>query len=151
MAQATMYTLQAGGKETTLTADVSSSDTQFNLTDLTEIPTAPNVIVIKTSSVLWERCRYTARVVTSGVAGYITVERSGTLHQSSATGDAALAWTTGAKVLRAVMSSDFDAIQGNITDHETRLGTAEGEIDTLQSSVGALQALNPMVISGIYG
>jgi len=135
MAQVAMYPLIAGGKETLLTADVTASDTMFYLEDLTYIPTAPNLITIKTSSALWERCRYTARVVTSGVAGYITVERSGSYHASSASGDAALSWGPGAKVLRAVMSSDFSSIQGNISDHETRMVAAEDDIDTTASEL----------------
>lgn len=120
MAQGAMYPLRAGGKETTLTADVTAADTQFNLTDLTDIPSAPNIITIKTSSILWERCRYTARVVTSGVAGYITVERSGDLHASSA-GGTALSWSVGAKVLRPVAECDITTLQVNVGDHETRL------------------------------
>ena len=144
MAQVAMYPLRAGGKETTLTADVTASDTQFNLTDLTDIPIAPNIITIKTSSLLWERCRYTARVVTSGVAGYITVERSGAWHASSASGNAALSWATGAKVLRPVSESDITAIQGNISDHETRLLAAE-------SSISGLITLDARTIAGIYG
>jgi len=151
MAQVAMYPLQAGGKETTTTADITASDTTLYLTDLTDIPTAPNVVTIKTSSILWERCRYTARVVTSGVVGYITIERSGSWHASSASGNAALSWGTGAKVLRAVSESDFTAIQGNISDHETRVLAAEGDIDALQSVVSSLQALDARTISGIYG
>lgn len=151
MAQSAMYPLRAGGKETTLTAEVTASDTQFNLTDLTDIPAAPNIITIKTSSILWERCRYTARVITSGVAGYITVERSGDWHASSAAGNAALSWAIGAKVLRPVAESDITAIQVNISDHETRMLAAEGDIGTLQGEVDALQAMDARTIAGIYG
>lgn len=126
MAQVAMYPLVAGGKETTTTADITASDTTLYLTDLTNIPAAPNLVTIKTSSSLWERCRYTARVVTSGVAGYITIERSGDWHASSASGNAALSWGTGAKVLRPVSESDISAIQGNISDHETRVAAIPG-------------------------
>ncbi len=163
---ATMYALMAGSPKTTTTADITDTDVQVYLSDLSILPAAPNVLIMYTSPTVWERCPYSLKQSASG-AGYVTIARSGT-NWASSTG-LAQAFATGTKVARNVFKSDFDAIQANITGHETRLATAEsglstaqgditsldGRLDDVESDITDLQAatggMNPIVAALIFG
>ena len=135
---ATMYPLKAGSPKTATTADITDSDTSLYIDDLSVLPDAPNVLIIYTSPTVWERCKYTLKQSASG-SGYVTIVRSGD-EWASSTG-LAQAFATGAKIARNVFESDFDAIQANISGHETRLATTEGDITDLDSRVDTLEEL----------
>ena len=123
MAQLAMPPIKAGSPQTVLTSDITQSDTQLYLADVTVFPDVGdtnNFVWIKSSSTVWEVCQYTAKVITSTPAGYLTIVRSGIYHFSSS-GTQALAWSTGAKAGRNIGKPDFDILQNNIADHETRL------------------------------
>lgn len=119
MVQTVMYPVKTA-KIATLTADITASDVNLPVDDVTEFLTAPNVINIKSGSGIWERCKYTSVVVTSSPAGYLVIVRSGAEHGSSTSGSA-LPWSTGAKVYHSVSELHLGTIKGNIEDHETRL------------------------------
>ena len=147
MAQTTMYPITTSGLQTVLTQALSTSDTQLYVQDITVFDDASNLVTIKTNNTSWEVCKYTGKTATSGNEGYLTIVRSGTEHLSSAAGNAAVSFNTGAKAFRGLTNYDYGALRGNITDHETRLATAEGEIDALQ----AAGTMNPIVAALIFG
>lgn len=144
MAQTTMYPITTAGLQTVLTQALSTSDTQLYVQDITVFDNAANLVTIKTNSTTWEVCKYTGKMAVSGNEGYLTIVRSGTEHLSSAPGNAAVAFNAGAKAFRGLTNYDYAALRGNITDHETRLAAAEGEIDTLQAGAGL-----PSVVAAI--
>lgn len=147
MAQTTMYPITTAGLQTVLTQALSTSDTQLYVQDITVFDNASNLVTIKTNSTSWEVCKYTGKNATSGNEGYLTIVRSGTEHLSSAAGNAAVSFNAGAKAFRGLTNYDYGALKANITDHETRLAAAEGEIDTLQAATG----LDPIVSAIIFG
>jgi hypothetical protein len=147
MAQTTMYPITTAGLQTVITQALSTSDTQLYVQDITVFDNANNIVTIKTNSTSWEVCKYTGKTATSGTEGYLTIVRSGTEHLSSDAGNAAVAFNAGAKAFRGLTNYDYGALKANITDHETRLAAAEGEIDTLQAATG----LDPIVSAIIFG
>jgi len=156
MAQLTMYPLKDGSPKALTTADITDTDTQLYISDLSVLPAAPNLLVIYTSPTVWERCKYTLKQSASG-AGYVNILRSGD-EWGSSTGSAQ-SFATGAKVARNVFKPDFDAIQANVTDNETRVSTLEGSVSTLEGSVSTLEGsvstleskMDPIVASLIFG
>jgi len=144
-----MYPLKNGSPKALTTADITDTDTQLYISDLSVLPAAPNLLVIYTSPTVWERCRYTLKQSASG-AGYVNILRSGD-EWGSSTGSAQ-SFATGAKVARNVFKPDFDAIQANVTDNETRVSTLEGSVSTLEGSVSTLEGrMDPIVASLIFG
>jgi len=139
---ATMYPLKDGSPKALTTADITDTDTQLYISDLSVLPAAPNLLVIYTSPTVWERCKYTLKQSASG-AGYVNILRSGD-EWGSSTGSAQ-SFATGAKVARNVFKPDFDAIQANVTDNETRVSTLEGSVSTLEGR------MDPIVASLIFG
>ena len=137
-----MYPLKNGSPKALTTADITDTDTQLYISDLSVLPAAPNLLVIYTSPTVWERCRYTLKQSASG-AGYVNILRSGD-EWGSSTGSAQ-SFATGAKVARNVFKPDFDAIQANVTDNETRVSTLEGSVSTLEGR------MDPIVASLIFG
>ena len=131
-----MYPLKNGSPKALTTADITDTDTQLYISDLSVLPAAPNLLVIYTSPTVWERCKYTLKQSASG-AGYVNILRSGD-EWGSSTGSAQ-SFATGAKVARNVFKPDFDAIQANVTDNETRVSTLEGSVSTLEGSVSTLE------------
>jgi len=113
-----MYPLKNGSPKALTTADITDTDTQLYISDLSVLPAAPNLLVIYTSPTVWERCKYTLKQSASG-AGYVNILRSGD-EWGSSTGSAQ-SFATGAKVARNVFKPDFDAIQANITELEGRM------------------------------
>ena len=156
MAQLTMYPLKDGSPKALTTADITDTDTQLYISDLSVLPAAPNLLVIYTSPTVWERCKYTLKQSASG-AGYVNILRSGD-EWGSSTGSAQ-SFATGAKVARNVFKPDFDAIQANVTDNETRVSTLEGSVSTLEGSVSTLEGsvstleskMDPIVASLVFG
>jgi len=122
MAQLTMYPGKAGSPKTTTTADITDSDTQLFLTELSVLPAAPNLLILSASPTIWEVCPYTLKQSASG-AGYVTIVRSGA-EWASSTG-LAQSWASGTKVARNFFLYDYSALKNNVEDHETRLGTVE--------------------------
>ena len=144
-----MYPLKSGSPKTVTTADITDTDTQLYISDLSVLPAAPNLLVIYTSPTVWERCKYTLKQSATG-AGYVNILRSGD-EWGSSTGSAQ-SFATGAKVARNVFKPDFDAIQANVTDNETRVSTLEGSVSTLEGSVSTLESkMDPIVASLVFG
>jgi len=151
-----MYPLKNGSPKALTTADITDTDTQLYISDLSVLPAAPNLLVIYTSPTVWERCKYTLKQSASG-AGYVNILRSGD-EWGSSTGSAQ-SFATGAKVSRNVFKPDFDAIQANVTDNETRVSTLEGSVSTLEGSVSTLEGsvstleskMDPIVASLVFG
>lgn len=144
-----MYPLKNGSPKALSTADITDTDTQLYVSDLSVLPAAPNLLVIYTSPTVWERCKYTLKQSATG-AGYVNIIRSGD-EWGSSTGSAQ-SFATGAKVARNVFKPDFDAIQANVTDNETRVSTLEGSVSTLEGSVSTLEGrMEPIVASLIFG
>lgn len=144
-----MYPLKNGSPKALSTADITDTDTQLYVSDLSVLPAAPNLLVIYTSPTVWERCKYTLKQSATG-AGYVNIIRSGD-EWGSSTGSAQ-SFATGAKVARNVFKPDFDAIQANVTDNETRVSTLEGSVSTLEGSVSTLEGrMDPIVASLIFG
>ena len=129
---ATMYPLKNGSPKALTTADITDTDTQLYISDLSVLPAAPNLLVIYTSPTVWERCKYTLKQSASG-AGYVNIIRSGD-EWASSTGSAQ-SFATGAKVARNVFKPDFDAVQANIIDNESRVSTLEGRMDPIVASL----------------
>ena len=125
MVQKTMHQVKTK-TPTSLTSAITQTDTRIDVADISEylLDPAPNLVHLKSGSSLWERCRYTAVVQTTGNAGYLTIERSGEYHGSSANGSA-LAWGVGTKVYRGLGEGDIGPIQSNIADHESRIQAIE--------------------------
>ena len=158
-----MYPLKDGSPKALTTADITDTDTQLYVSELSVLPAAPNLLIIYTSPTVWERCKYTLKQSASG-AGYVNIVRSGD-EWASSTGSAQ-SFATGAKVARNVFKPDFDAIQANVTDNETRVSTLEGSVSTLESRVSTLEGsvstlesrvstlegrMDPIVASLIFG
>ena len=137
-----MYPLKGGSPKALTTADITDTDTQLYISDLSVLPAAPNLLVIYTSPTVWERCKYTLKQSATG-AGYVNILRSGD-EWGSSTGSAQ-SFATGAKVARNVFKPDFDAIQANVTDNETRVSTLEGSVSTLEGK------MDPIVASLVFG
>lgn len=127
-----MYPLKAGSPKALTTADITDTDTQLYISDLSVLPAAPNLLLIYTSPTVWERCKYTLKQSATG-AGYVNIIRSGD-EWASSTGSAQ-SFATGAKVARNVFKSDFDAVQNNIIGHETRIATNETDIGTIETRI----------------
>ena len=130
-----MYPLKDGSPKALTTADITDTDTQLYISDLSVLPAAPNLLVIYTSPTVWERCKYTLKQSASG-AGYVNIVRSGD-EWASSTGSAQ-SFATGAKVARNVFKPDFDAIQANVTDNESRVSTLDGSVSTLEGRMDTL-------------
>lgn len=145
MAQLTMYPGKAGSPKTTTTADITDSDTQLYLTELSILPAAPNILALYTSPTIWEVCKYTVKQSASG-AGYVTIVRSGA-EWASSTG-LAQAWASGTKVARNFFLYDYSALKNNVEDHETRLGTVEGSISTIESSISTIEDTDIPALDG---
>ena len=137
-----MYPLKNGSPKALTTADITDTDTQLYISELSVLPTAPNLLVIYTSPTVWERCKYTLKQSASG-AGYVNIVRSGD-EWASSTGSAQ-SFATGAKVARNVFKPDFDAVQVNITDCEGRITDCEGRITDCEGR------MDPIVASLIFG
>lgn len=137
-----MYPLKDGSPKAMTTADITDTDTQLYISDLSVLPPAPNLLIIYASPTVWERCKYTLKQSASG-AGYVNIVRSGD-EWGSSTGSAQ-SFATGAKVARNVFKPDFDAIQANVTDNESRISTLEGSVSTLEGR------MDPIVASLIFG
>ncbi len=127
-----MYPLKNGSPKALTTADITDTDTQLYVSDLSCLPAAPNLLIIYTSPTVWERCKYTLKQSASG-AGYVNIVRSGD-EWASSTGSAQ-SFATGAKVARNVFKPDFDALQANVTDNESRVSTLEGRMDPIVASL----------------
>ena len=127
-----MYPLKNGSPKALTTADITDTDTQLYISDLSVLPGAPNLLVIYTSPAVWERCKYTLKQSATG-AGYVNILRSGD-EWASSTGSAQ-SFATGAKVARNVFKPDFDAVQANITDCEGRITDCEGRMDPIVASL----------------
>jgi len=113
-----MYPLKDGSPKALTTADITDTDTQLYVSELSVLPAAPNLLIIYTSPTVWERCKYTLKQSASG-AGYVNIIRSGD-EWASSTGSAQ-SFATGAKVARNVFKPDFDALQANVTELEGRM------------------------------
>jgi len=137
-----MMPLMGGSLQTTITADINQTDTRLDVADIAAFPdvgSTNNRVTIWSSKAVWEVCKYTAKVATTNGAGYLTIVRSGDDHSSSSSGTA-LSWTAGAKAARNVNKRDFDVLQANIGDHETRLGSAENAITGKEPANSNIQA-----------
>ncbi len=145
MAQLTMYPGKAGSPKTTTTADITDSDTQLFLTELSVLPAAPNLLILFVSPTIWEVCPYTLKQSASG-AGYVTIVRSGA-EWASSTG-LAQSWASGTKVARNFFLYDYSALKNNVEDHETRLGTVEGSISTIESSISTIEDTDIPALDG---
>ena len=131
-----MPPVKAGSPQTTITADINQTDTRLDVADISCFPDiggTNNFVTISSGKTIWEVCQYTAKVATSGGAGYLTIVRSGPYHFSSA-GTQALAWTAGARCARNIGKPDFDIIHANITD----LATLLEAVATTPATTGSL-------------
>jgi len=136
--QTTMYPAKAGSTQTTITAALSDSATEVNVTELSVFPavgTEGGNLVTFWSDDGWETCLYTAKSSASG-AGTLTIVRSGTAHASSTGGG--IEWASGTKCARNLTAYDFDAIKANIADHETRVLAVESGKQPIDATLTAL-------------
>lgn len=134
MAQTTMYPAKAGSTQTTITAVLSDSATSIAVAELSAFPavgTEGGNLVTFWDDNGWETCLYTAKSSASG-AGTLTITRSGVGHDSSTGGG--IEWPSGTKCARLYTAYDHTAAKANIEEHESRLVSAEGDIDALQSA-----------------
>ncbi len=145
MTQQTMYPVKTI-KPVKTTAEITQTDTQLPVDDIREFPIAPNIVRIKQGTTKWERCKYTAVVPTTGNAGYLTIVRSGAEHGSNENG-VAQTWPVSSIVYMSIGEYEMNSMKGNIEDLASRMTTAEGEIDALQSASG----LDPIVAAIIFG
>jgi len=145
MAQLTMYPGKAGSPKALTTADITDTDTQLYISDLSVLPAAPNILALYTSPTIWEVCKYTVKQSASG-AGYVTIVRSGA-EWASSTG-LAQSWASGTKVARNFFLYDYSALKNNVEDHETRLGTVEGSISTIESSISTIEDTDIPALDG---
>jgi len=113
MALKTMYPSKAGSPIATTTVEITQLDTTIYISDLSILNTPPNLITLKTSNNVWERCRYVARQASTG-SGWVTIQRTGVEHASSDTTGVALAWPIGTKVYRGFGDYDYTAMLENI-------------------------------------
>jgi hypothetical protein len=112
MAQQTMYSGIANSPQTELSAPITDTDVTISLVDASVLLAAPNLATIGTDETA-ETILYTGKSgnnltgVTRGIEG------------------AAKGWSIGVKIARNFTNSDYEAVRGNIGDHETRLTTEE--------------------------
>ncbi len=122
MPQQPMYTGKVNSPQTELASAIDDTQTTITVLDGSALPDAPNLLVIGGGEDA-ETILYTGKSgndltgVTRGFQGV------------------AKAWGAGVKVGRFFTAYDYDALRGNIEDHESRLSGAETEIDNLKSSV----------------
>lgn len=134
MAQTTMYPAKAGSTQTTITAVLSDSATSIAVAELSAFPTVGDEggnLVTFWDDNGWETCLYTAKSSASG-AGTLTITRTGVGHDSSTGGG--VEWPSGTKCARLFTAYDHTAVKANIEEHESRLASAEGNIDALESA-----------------
>lgn len=111
----TMYDGVDGTQYTTLTANISVSDTTINVIDDTVFPDAPNILVLYSVDSngnvdTWERCKYTAKVSNS-----LTISRISDEHASSLS-DSPLNFNSGDRVARMWTNWDYEAMKEFVED-----------------------------------
>jgi len=122
MLQEVMYPAIINSPQTELAGAINDTVDTFDVLDGSALPDAPNLATIGIDESA-ETILYTSKVgnTLSGVSrGFQGVAKS---------------WGSGVKVARMFTEYDYSALQGNITDHETRLTTSEGEIVDLETTV----------------
>lgn len=142
MAQMTMYPVKDGSPQTTTSATLSDSATEVSVTELACFPavgTEGANLITFWDDTTYETCEYTAKSSASGT-GTLTVVRSGARHSSTSGGG--IEWPSGTKCARTGTGYDFTAYKNNIEDLDTRLDTAEGEIDALQTAPPAHKTIH---------
>lgn len=102
MAISTMYPAMPGSPKTTLTADITASDTSLTVADGNALPVAPNILVVGNEE--------NAEVICYNAKSGNTV--SGLIRALG--GTVASAWTAGTEVARNFTSFDHDRFMGNI-------------------------------------
>ena len=156
MSQIPMFPLKGGSPPTTLTSNISQTDTRLDVADVSVFPdigdtnNLVSIWVSTTSGKVWEVCEYTAKVVTTSPAGYLTIIRSGTNHSSSSSGSA-LSWSSGAKCARNVNKLDFDKIHANIRDHETHIAVNTSAIAATADELSILASHQVTGGTGLSG
>jgi len=125
-----MYPVSAGEIVTISTAQYNAgSDTTISVADGTILQSAPNYVTIRPpdddESGNWVTVKYTGKNAMS-LTGVTIVYGSST---------AALTYTypLNSMVYSTLTKAVLDVIQGNITDHQTRVTAAESDIDNLES------------------
>ena len=124
MAISTMYPAMPGSPKTTLTADITASDTSLTVADGNALPVAPNILVVGNEE--------NAEVICYNAKSGNTV--SGLIRALG--GTVASAWTAGTEVARNFTSFDHDRFKENIEDLATNKADSadvytQTEIDTL--------------------
>ena len=154
MAQMTMYPPKDGSPQTTITSALSDSATEVSVTELAcfpEVgPEGANLVTFWDDNA-FETCEYTAKSSASGT-GTLTIVRSGPRHSSTSGGG--IEWPAGTKCARTGTGYDFTAFKNNIEDLDSRLDTAEGEIDSIDGRVTTLESASsgdPIILSLIFG
>jgi len=140
MAQMTMYPPKDGSPQTTITSALSDSATEVSVTELACFPAVgpegANLVTFWDDNA-FETCEYTAKSSASGT-GTLTIVRSGPRHSSTSGGG--IEWPAGTKCARTGTGYDFTAFKNNIEDLDSRLDTAEGEIDSIDGRVTTLES-----------
>lgn len=107
MAISVMYPAMPGSPKTTLTADITASDTSLTVADGNALPVAPNILVVGNEE--------NAEVICYNAKSGNTV--SGLIRALGRT--VASAWTAGTEVARNFTSFDHDRFKENIEDLAT--------------------------------
>ncbi|HWQ62911.1 MAG TPA: hypothetical protein VN429_00745 [Methanospirillum sp.] len=128
-----MYPITVPGLQAVTTQPLSQTDTQLYVDHLDYFDDAPNLCTIKKSSTEFEVCKYTAKTVVSGTAGYLTIVRSGDEHLSS-TGSAQT-FSSGVKAFRSFSNWDYGGFMNNISDLNTRVIAQENQMDPIIAAI----------------
>ena len=135
MAQVTMYPGMVNSPETVLTRAADEAATELYLADVSKIPAAPNIVTLG----LGEDAE-TVSYALDPVAGVLTVVRGvqGT----------ARPWAFGTKVARRITEMDVGALQTNVADHESRMGSVVASLDDLTDVVITDSSPGDVIVGG---
>ena len=126
MTQQIMFPAAVNSPVTELAAAIDDVQDTIELVDASKLPAAPNLAVLGSDETA-ETVLYT------GVDGNTLTGVTRGFQGSPK------AWSAGTKVARNFTAYDYEALRGNIEDHETRLGDAESGITDLQADVSTVQ------------
>ena len=137
MAYKPMYPGLANSPETTLAAGINETAVTIPITDIDDVPTAPNVLMLGTGE-------ETETVLYTGKAG-----NSITGCTRGFDGTTARAWDAGTPVARRPAAYDLEALQNNIIPANLDELTALSPDDRLpiyDDAAGVLKALDPVLL-----
>jgi len=155
-----MYPPKDGSPQTTITAILTETATTVSVQELACFPAVGSEggnLITFWNDTAFETCEYTSKSSASGT-GTLTIVRSGSRHSS--TSGAGIEWPVGTKCARTGTGYDFTAFKNNIEDLNSRAGSLEtsvssldSRLDTAEADIDALQASNenPIMAAIVYG